>query len=367
MTNAKLPSHAEAVLAWYDRHRRDLPWRARPGARADPYRVWLSEIMLQQTTVQAVKPYYADFLARWPDIDALAAASLDEVLKAWAGLGYYARARNLKACAEQLVADYGGKFPSNENALRALPGIGVYTAAAIAAIAFDRPAAVVDGNVERVVARLFALERPLPGAKGEIRALTATIAPAVRPGDFAQAMMDLGAGVCTPKRPACPLCPLAGHCAGRAAGLAETLPVKTPKKPRPVRRATLFWLERDDGSVLLRRRPPKGLLGGMLEVPGTPWLEEGRDATTADVTAFAPVRTQWRRLSGAVRHTFTHFQLELEVWTGAAEDGEALAAAVEPERCLWVARSQLHREALPSIMRKVAAHAVSAGEAPRPG
>lgn len=362
MTNTN--AHAGAVLDWYDRQRRDLPWRAAPGARPDPYRVWLSEIMLQQTTVAAVKPYFAAFLDRWPGVDELAAADLDDVLKCWAGLGYYARARNLKACAERVVADHDGRFPSSEAALLALPGIGSYTAAAIAAIAFDHPAVVVDGNIERVIARLFAIETPLPRAKPEIRRMAAGIAPDHRPGDYAQAMMDLGAGICTPKRPACALCPMAHLCAARSSGLEAVLPAKAPKAPRPERRATLFWLERDDGAVLLRRRHREGLLGGMLEVPGTPW-DTGTSAPAAPME-HAPAKAHWRKLSGTVSHTFTHFHLELEVRVARAAPDQRLNAIVEPARCLWVAREDLAGEALPSVMRKVVAHATGDGRAARP-
>ena len=260
-----------ALLAWYDRHRRALPWRAAPGERADPYRVWLSEIMLQQTTVKAVAPYYARFLARWGDVRALAAAPLEEVLKAWAGLGYYARARNLHACARAVVERHGGEFPASEAALRALPGIGAYTAAAIAAIAFDVPASPVDGNVERVIARLFAVEAPLPGAKPELRRLARELTPQRRAGDFAQAMMDLGATICTPKKPACALCPWNEGCAAHARGDAETFPRRTPKREGALRRGAAFVARRADGFVLVRTRPAKGLLGGMTEVPTTEW------------------------------------------------------------------------------------------------
>ena len=267
-------SVAPALLAWYDIAARALPWRQPPGTRPDPYAVWLSEIMLQQTTVKAVIPYYQKFLARWPRVGDLAAAELNEVLAAWAGLGYYSRARNLHACARAVVERHGGRFPATEAELRALPGIGAYTAAAIASIAFDRPAAPVDGNVERVVARLFAVTEPLPGAKPEIRRLAASLMPAKRPGDLTQAMMDLGASICSPRSPSCTLCPVSAHCLAFARRLTGSIPAKAPKKERPVRRGAAFVAVRRDGAVLLRRRPPKGLLGGMLEVPSTPWTEE---------------------------------------------------------------------------------------------
>src|SRR5579885_2301985 len=262
---------ADLLLAWYDRHRRVLPGRALPGERPDPYRVWLSEVMLQQTTVPAVMGYFARFLERRPDVEALAEAPLDEVLHAWQGLGYYARARNLHACARAVVARHGGAFPRDEAALRALPGIGDYTAAAIAAIAFDRRAAPVDGNVERVTARLFAIETPLPEAKPELRRLAASLVPERRAGDYAQAAMDLGATLCTPRKPRCVLCPWREECRARALGVAENLPRRRAAAARPVRRGVAFWAVREDGAVLLRRRPEAGLLGGMMEVPSTPW------------------------------------------------------------------------------------------------
>ncbi|MBI3673627.1 MAG: A/G-specific adenine glycosylase [Rhizobiales bacterium] len=259
------------LLAWYDRHRRKLPWRALRGAVADPYHVWLSEIMLQQTTVAAVKGFYAAFLAKWPTLTDLASASLDDVLRAWAGLGYYARARNLHACAKMVTAEWGGRFPDTVAELGKLPGVGPYTAAAIAAIAFGRRLAAVDGNAERVIARLHAIATPLPAAKLEIRVRAQALVPETRPGDFAQGLMDLGATVCTPRRPACPNCPWAEHCAARRCGNPETFPLKRPKPALPVRRGVAFWIERADGAVLLRRRPEKGLLGGMMEVPCARW------------------------------------------------------------------------------------------------
>ena len=284
------------LLAWYDRHRRVLPWRAKPGEAIDPYRVWLSEIMLQQTTVKTVGPYFARFVARWPDVGALAAAPLDDVLRLWAGLGYYARARNLHACA-RAVAERGG-FPRTEAELTTLPGIGRYTAAAIAAIAFDDHAVPVDGNVERVVTRLFAIEEELPAAKPEIQRLAQTLAPDARAGDFAQAMMDLGATICTPVKPACVLCPWMEDCAARRRGDPQTFPRKAPKREGKLRRGAAFVAVRADGCVLLRSRPPKGLLGGMTEVPTTDWSHdfddkrctERRAATVtrrAEVAAFA--------------------------------------------------------------------------------
>ncbi|MBV9066399.1 MAG: A/G-specific adenine glycosylase, partial [Methylobacteriaceae bacterium] len=257
---------ASELLAWYDRHRRRLPWRAEPGAPADPYAVWLSEIMLQQTTVAAVQKYFRVFMSRWPTLTNLAEAPVEEVMKEWAGLGYYARARNLHACAKAVARDHGGRLPDTESALLALPGIGPYTAAAIAAIAFDRRAVVIDGNVERVVARLAAIETPLPQGKGAIRAAADQITPAVRPGDFAQAVMDLGATICTPQRPACALCPLRGHCRAFARGEQDRLPVKASKAERPLRAGDVFVLRARD-QVLVQTRAPRGLLGGMTQFP----------------------------------------------------------------------------------------------------
>jgi A/G-specific adenine glycosylase len=344
------------LLAWYDRHRRVLPWRALPGRRADPYRVWLSEIMLQQTTVKAVAPYYAKFLERWPDLPALAAAPLDDVLKAWAGLGYYARARNLHACARAVVERHGGKIPATEALLRELPGIGPYTAAAIAAIAFDECTSPVDGNIERVIARLHALETLLPAAKPEISKLACALTPPQRAGDFAQAMMDLGATICTPKTPACILCPWNESCAARARGNAETYPRRTPKREGDLRRGAAFVAQRADGFVLVRSRPPKGLLGGMTEVPTTEWSKHF-DASQATNSAprFASVRKTmaWRKTAGIVRHVFTHFPLELTVYVA-----DVPARTSAPKGMRWVKTSELGGEALPSLMRKVIGHAL---------
>jgi len=344
-------SAARALLSWYDRHARALPWRARPGAPpADPYRVWLSEVMLQQTTVATVGPYFADFLARWPDVQALAAAPLDEVLTAWAGLGYYARARNLHRCARVVAHDLDGVFPDSEAELRKLPGIGPYTAAAIAAIAFGRRAVVVDGNVERVAARLFAVETPLPDAKAELHALTDRITPEERPGDFAQAMMDLGATVCLPRNPKCLLCPFESGCAARAAGLEGELPRRRPKQAKPTRYAVAFWVSGPDGRLLLRRRPEKGLLGGMMEVPSTPW--EAQPQGKAAARRAAPLSADWQALPGAVRHTFTHFHFEVTVWA-------ARTAAAAPAEGRWVALDRLADEALPTVMRKIIDHGLT--------
>ncbi|MCB1506150.1 MAG: A/G-specific adenine glycosylase [Hyphomicrobiaceae bacterium] len=344
------------MLDWYDRERRDLPWRAKPGRKADPYKVWLSEIMLQQTTVKAVIPYFLKFLARWPNVKALAATDRDEVLAAWAGLGYYARARKLHECAQVVAGELGGKFPRRVEELIHLPGVGPYTAAAIAAIAFNEPATPVDGNVERVTARLFAVRQPLPHAKPELKRLAATLTPHDRPGDFAQAMMDLGATICSPKSPSCLVCPLQADCAAAAKGLESTLPAKLEKPDRPVRFGLAFLALREDGHVLLRRRPDAGLLGGMLEVPSTPWTDEAPSAS--GVVRAAPVRGSWWEVPGLVIHTFTHFRLELSVYRAIVPVDADLTFWAEPERCRWVHRRDLPDAALPSVMRKVIAHAL---------
>jgi A/G-specific adenine glycosylase len=340
---------ATVLLRWYDKHRRHLPWRSAPGDRADPYHVWLSEIMLQQTTVKAVGPYYAKFLARWPTVAALAEAPLDDVLKAWAGLGYYARARNLHACAKAVTGEYGGRFPDTEEGLRALRGIGSYTAAAIAAIAFGHRAVAIDGNIERVIARLYAIEIDLPAAKTEIRARAEALVPQRRAGDFTQAMMDLGATICTPRKPACGICPWMDACDARARGDAETFPRKPPKVEGRMRYGASFVALRADGHVLVRSRPEKGLLGGMTEVPSTAWTHELDDA---DARKQAPLKAKWRKLPGAVEHGFTHFPLRQTVFIAT------LPGATEaPSGMRWVSVAALHGEALPNVMRKVVAHA----------
>jgi A/G-specific adenine glycosylase len=308
--------------------------------------------MLQQTTVKAVAPYYIRFLARWPDVQSLAAAPLDDVLKLWAGLGYYARARNLHACAQAVVAR--GGFPRTPAELAELPGIGRYTSAAIAAIAFDAQGVPVDGNVERVVARLFAIEDELPKAKSEIRRLAQTLAPAERAGDFAQALMDLGATICVPQKPACVLCPWMGPCAARQRGDPETFPRKAPKREGRLRRGASFVLLRADGFVLVRTRAPNGLLGGMTEVPSTPWTEEFEEAAAlAQAPRLSGVRPKWRRLPGVVTHGFTHFPLEQIVFMA-----EVPAATVAPEGARWIPIDALHDEAWPNVMRKVLVHAL---------
>ncbi|MFP6747710.1 MAG: A/G-specific adenine glycosylase [Alphaproteobacteria bacterium] len=336
-------------MPWYRRQHRKLPWRAPPGALADPYRVWLSEIMLQQTVVKTVIPYYRHFLRRWPSVGVLAEADLDDVLHAWQGLGYYARARNLHKCAGAVAADHGGLFPDTEDGLRALPGIGPYTAAAVAAIAFGRKASPVDGNIERVIARLFAVTDPLPGVKAELRRLAGGLTPERRAGDHAQALMDLGATICLPRAPLCPRCPLAQGCKGRAKGIAASLPQRPAKAARPTRHGVAFCLFDDAGKLLLRRRPEKGLLGGMMEVPSTPWRE--RQWPEDEIAEFAPLSTTWRALPGLVVHTFTHFRLELSVRTGS---GGRRAGASE----IWRPPSELGALALPTVMKKVLARAL---------
>jgi A/G-specific adenine glycosylase len=336
------------LLRWYDHHRRALPWRAAKGSPADPYRVWLSEIMLQQTTVAAVAPYYARFLERFPSVTALADASQDDVLALWAGLGYYARARNLHACARKIVAEHRGRFPEDEAELRKLPGIGRYTAAAIAAIAFNKQAAPVDGNIERVLARAFGVTEPLPAAKKRLAGVAESLVPARRPGDFAQALMDLGATICTPKRPRCMLCPWREPCVARANGLAEALPRRANKREKPLRRGIAFLLERADGAVLLRKRADKGLLGGLWELPSTPWDENA--PSPAQALKLAPLNAKWRALPGRVRHSFTHFDLEIEVWRARTKDG----ASAEGR---FVSPGDLHTIALSNLMKKALAHA----------
>ena len=330
------------LLAWYDANARDLPWRIGPGARgvrADPYAVWLSEVMLQQTTVPHATPYFLKFLRRWPTVSDLAAAPDAEVMAAWAGLGYYARARNLLACARAVAGDHGGVFPDTEEGLRALPGIGAYTAAAVAAIAFDRAANVVDGNVERVMARLHGVETPLPDAKPELKTLAGALIAADRPGDWAQALMDLGATVCRPKAPLCDLCPLAADCQARAGGAPETYPRKTRKADRPRRYGAAYLLVRH-GEVALVQRAPKGLLGGMLGLPTSDW--GAKPLPAAEAIAAAPAAGDWREV-GSVEHVFTHFALTLQIWR--CDDGEMVEA-------IWTPSSGL--EALPSVFLKAA-------------
>lgn len=336
---SELSDLSARLLAWYDRHHRSMPWRVAPpdralGERPDPYRVWMSEVMLQQTTVAAVRDYFRRFTDRWPRVTDLAAAEDADVMAEWAGLGYYARARNLLKCARVVAEAHDGRFPDSEEGLRALPGVGPYTAAAVAAIAFDRPATVVDGNVERVITRLRRIETPLPAAKPEIGRRAAELTPADRPGDYAQAIMDLGATICTPRNPACALCPWSEDCAARAAGDAATFPRKAPKQAKPVRQGTVWIVRRSDGAILLEDRPASGLLGGMLGFPTSGW----------DGSALpAPLPAAWESL-GEVQHTFTHFQLQLTVLWAESD--------APPDRGRYVPAADFAPGALPTVMRK---------------
>jgi A/G-specific adenine glycosylase len=341
---------AASLLHWYDRHRRVLPWRSAPGALPDPYRVWISEVMLQQTTVAAVIPYYERFLTLFPTVESLAAAPAERVTAAWAGLGYYARVRNMHAAARAVVA--AGSFPDTLDGLRALPGIGPYTAAAVGAIAFGLPVVPIDGNVERVVSRLFAIETPLPAAKPAIAVHAERLmqdgAARARPSDFAQALFDLGATICTPTEPNCLLCPWSGHCAAQARGIAGTLPRRAPKPPRPTRHGVHFWLTDEQDRVLLRRRPDAGLLAGTTELPGPPW--RGEPWSDAEALAAAPMPADWRAV-GAVRHPFTHFELRLKVFTARVPEirGDGFICPV----------ASLPEQGLASVMRKCAGLAIT--------
>lgn len=337
-------SVAELLLRWYDTHRRELPWRILPedgkcGVRADPYRVWLSEIMLQQTTVATVKAYFEKFTTIWPTLPDLAAASEDDVLKAWAGLGYYSRARNLKKCADVVMTDHGGTFPSERDTLLTLPGVGVYTSAAIASIAFNKPAAVVDGNVERVFTRLFAIGTPLPKAKALVTDRVHALLDQDRPGDFAQATMDLGATICTPKKPACLHCPLRDHCQALKTD-PEMFPVKAAKKAKPLRKGAVFVAQDATAAVLLEKRPPTGLLASMAQPPTTGWTSRIDGET--DIRA-APFDAPWKN-AGTVRHVFTHFELDLTVWYTSL-------ASIDPKKGQWLSQSP-GSEALPTVMKK---------------
>lgn len=337
-------SISEPLLAWYDDHARDLPWRAHPANRApghkiDPYHVWLSEIMLQQTTVAAVISYFQRFTSLWPDIHALANAHDDDVMATWAGLGYYARARNLLATARIVSREMGGAFPQKLDALMKLPGIGPYTAAAIRSIAFDKPANVVDGNVERVMARLFNVEEPLETAKPKLKSLAGELVPETRPGDYAQALMDLGATICKPTPANCPACPLNMSCLARQEGSPERLPLRLPKKPKPVRRGFAYVCRTESGGWILERRPDKGLLGGTLGWPGSVWCEAPRDKP--------PFGAGWQNATEHVRHTFTHFHLLLEIRVARLQDDAF------PDGMIAIPHKEFRRDALPSLMRKV--------------
>lgn len=341
------------ILSWYDRHHRILPWRISPaeqqrGITADPYKVWLSEIMLQQTTVEAVRNYFNVFVTRWPTVEQMAAASEDDILRAWAGLGYYSRARNLKKAADKVVSDHAGQFPATSDALKQLPGVGDYTSAAIAAIAFSEAVPVVDGNVERVISRLYRITTALPAAKPLIKTHMAELTPAERPGDFAQAMMDLGATICTPKRPACALCPVNDDCAALLGDDPENFPVKLPKPQKPLRLGAAFIAIASDGSVLLCKRPGKGLLANMSEVPGSAWTARIDGDTSTDNAPFA---ADWLPV-GAISHVFTHFELRLSVYRAVNIDKARATAG------WWSAPDQLAGEALPTVMKKAIAAAI---------
>ena len=342
-----MTKRATELLDWYDRERRDLPWRVAEGGHADPYKVWLSEIMLQQTTVATVKSYYRLFLEKWATVQDLAHADLDDVLHAWQGLGYYARARNLHKCAKEVTLRYNGRFPEDEKRLLDLPGIGPYTAAAISSIAFGNKATPVDGNVERVVSRLFKVETLMPKAKKELAELAATLTPDQRAGDFAQGLMDLGATICTPKKAACGLCPWMKSCVARLEATPTDYPKKEAKKPKPTKRGIAFWVVRRDGSVLFRKRPEKGLLGGLMEIPSTDWKEGGVNETYAKQNA--PVSALWKKTDGKVKHTFTHFHLELEVMT-------AKLTTNPPVNGVWVSPADFESLALPTLMKKIIQH-----------
>ena len=307
-SKAKRKAIVGSTLHWWDRCRRALPWRAAPGETPDAYRVWLSEVLLQQTTAQAATPYYQAFIAKWPRVEDLAAAAVEDVMSAFAGLGYYSRARNLHACAKE-IARRGGRFPSEEAGLRALPGVGAYTAAAVAAIAFGRQTAPVDGNIARVLARLVAVDEPIARARSEIASAAQALAPRDRAGDFAQALMDIGAILCRPRNPDCGACPLAPDCAAFRTGTPEAYPRRTEAKARPSRQGAVFFARRSDGAFLARRRPPHGLLAATIELPGTPWTSKGADSGLAGA---APVAAHWRRLPGEVEQVFTHFALEAD-------------------------------------------------------
>ncbi|MCW9032909.1 MAG: A/G-specific adenine glycosylase [Rhodospirillales bacterium] len=341
MTNC---NHFVDLLTWYDKERRELPWRAAHGETPEPYHVWLSEIMLQQTTVVTVIPYFLRFLEHWPTVEDMAKASQDDILVQWQGLGYYARARNLHKCAQHVANELNGIFPNTEAELLNLPGVGPYTAAAIASIAFDQKATVVDGNVERVMARIYKVEQALPGAKPHLKELAHKLTPNTRPGDYAQALMDLGATVCTPRNPICATCPWQSICQVFKDGTPTDYPKRAPKKKKPTRYGIVFYIENGEGELLLNRRPEKGLLGGMMELPGSDWREEewGKE----DVENVAPFEGEWKALEAKVHHTFTHFHLELTVVRGKAGRNVQTNG-------LWCPKKELKGQALPTVFKKV--------------
>jgi A/G-specific adenine glycosylase len=343
------------VLTWWDGARRELPWRAPAGRTSDPYRVWLSEILLQQTTAAGAAPYFLEFVRRWPDVRSLAAASLEEVIQSFAGLGYYSRARNLHACA-RAVAEAGGAFPDDEQLLRALPGVGPYTAAAVAAIAFGKPASPVDGNIARILSRLFAFSAPIQANRAAIDAAARALTPGDRPGDHAQALMDLGAMICRPNRPDCGLCPISGACLAALSGTPEAYPDRPKKKPRPEKVGAAFYAARPNGAFLARRRPPKGLLASTMELPGGHW----RVGEISSVTSIeAPFAAEWRSLPKPVEHVFTHFRLSLRIFVAEA------AFVDPPDGCAWIAPDEIGAAGFSGLMRKAAEHAARARKDPQ--
>lgn len=350
--NIKQPT-SRALLTWYDRHRRQMPWRALPDAKANPYHVWLSEIMLQQTTVATVKPYFEKFITRWPAIEDLAQASEDDVLTQWAGLGYYSRARNLYKCAHLIVDQYGGVFPKDIKTLKLLPGIGDYTASAIRAIAHDKPATVVDGNVERVISRIFALETPLPQSKKQIQTYAEKLSPKTRSGDYAQAIMDLGATICTPKSPKCSLCPWGKKCLAYDKKNQTKYPIKQTKKPRPKRYTTAFVFIGNQNRVFLRRRADKGLLAGMMEVPSSNWIKNKKE--DKGNLSFLDQKTHYTLLPENIRHVFTHFELNVRVVLLPKE-------ALTDKNGVWVKKDDLGNHPLPTLMKKIINYAYQSSD-----
>lgn len=346
MNTASRPIRKETnlLLDWYDANARELPWRMPPGSSlyADPYHVWLSEIMLQQTQVKTVTPFFDKFLTLWPTLESLAKADLEDVLKAWAGLGYYSRARNLKKCAELVARHHGGQFSAKADELAKLPGIGPYTSAAIAAIAFGKSVCVVDGNVERVISRVYAISTPLPRAKAAIHQLTQALVPEIRAGDFAQAMMDLGATVCTPKNPNCKICPWHATCEARKRGTPKQFPVKIAKKKIPTRHGAAFVAMNDDGFILLRKRRGSGMLAGMSEVPTTDWSAQQDGETGINA---APFSADWTHTDD-VSHVFTHFKLTMKVYSCRTKQYKDVDG-------WWVHRDKVMDEALPELMKKI--------------
>jgi A/G-specific adenine glycosylase len=349
--------NAKQLLAWYDIHRRKFPWRAEPTKNPNVYYVWISEIMLQQTRSAAVIPYFNRFIARWPTLKALACTPRDEVLHAWSGLGYYARARNLHACAQALVKHHGGTFPSDVKDLCTLPGIGSYTASAISAIAFDQPAIVIDSNVERIMARLFTVAKPISQAKPQIERLARKTFPSERPGDFAQALMDLGAQICTPKNPVCGNCPWSNRCEAHKSGNPGGWPIRNPKSPKLTRFGIVFWIEHPSGAVLLRKRPDRGMLGGMTEIISSEWLPQ--PISFNQIEEYAPIsHVDWSPIERKVQHTFSHFKLELCVYK--------TESTIQPKGAFWCPLEKLTSQPFPTLMKKIIALISSTEHTPKP-